>query len=73
MFKPIKNNIFDKIYIIFYMKEKKVYCKACDIYYNTKYWVYHKYTKMHIENYTKSDEDEYESISNYLIVKLKSK
>ena len=55
------------------MKEKKVYCKACNIYYNQKYWVYHKYTSMHIENYTKSDEDEYENISNYLIVKLKSK
>jgi hypothetical protein len=55
------------------MKEKKVDFKACNIYYNKKYWVYHKYTKMHIENYTKSDEDEYENVLNYLIVKLKSK
>ncbi len=60
------------------MKEKKVYCKACDIFYNTifyntKYWVNHKYTKMHIENHAKSDEDEYENVLNYLIVKLKSK
>ena len=53
------------------MKEKKIYCKACNIYYNQKYWVYHKYTAMHIENYT--NEDENENVLNYLIVKLKSK
>ena len=53
------------------MKEK-IYCKACNIYYNKKYWVYHKYTSMHIVNYTKSDEDEYENVLNYLIVQLKS-
>ena len=45
----------------------------CNIDYNKKYWLYHKYTAMHIENYAKSDEDEYENISNILIVKLKSK
>ena len=55
------------------MKEKKIYCKVCNIYYNKKYWVYHKYTSMHIENYAKSDEDEHENVLNYLIVKLKSK
>ena len=59
--------------IYYILHERKIYCKACNIYYNQKYWTYHKYTAMHIENYTKSDEDEYENISNYLIVKLKSK
>ncbi len=62
------------IYYILY-ERKKIYCKACNIYYNKKYWVYHKSTSMHIENYAKSDEDEdeYENVLNYLIVKLKSK
>ena len=55
------------------MKEKKVYCQACNIYYNKKYWVYHIYMSMHTENYAKSDEDEYENVLNYLIVKLISK
>ncbi len=57
------------------MKEKKLYCKYCDIYYNKRYWIHHKYTKMHIENDIKfkSDEEEYENVLNYLIVKLKSK
>ena len=52
-----------------------LYCKYCYIYFNKKYWVYHKYTTMHIENKIKhkSGEDEYENVLYYLIVQLKSK
>ncbi len=37
-----------------------------------KYYIIHKYTQIHIENEikSKSDEDEYENVLNYLIVKL---
>ena len=54
------------------MKEKNIYCKECNIYYRKKYYIIHKYTKMHMENDIKfkSDEDIYETIMNYLIIQL---
>ena len=54
------------------MPEKNIYCKECNIYYREKYFIYHTRTQKHIQNDIKfkSDEDEYENVLNYLIVKL---
>jgi hypothetical protein len=54
------------------MKEKNIYCKECNIYYRKKYYIIHKYTKMHMVNDIKfkSDEDINENIMNYLIIQL---
>ena len=53
------------------MKEN-IYCRECNSYFTQKYYNYHKKTLKHIENDIKykSDEDIYENLLNYLIVKL---
>ncbi len=53
------------------LMKQNIYCRECKSYFTQKYYNYHKKTLKHIQNDIKykSDEDIYENVLNYLIVK----